>query len=182
MMPVAGSTEKVELGGDVRALLDVEAVHLLAGRAGLDRDERLAEHLADVILDLVDRAREADAALVAGVRLLELALAAPAGVDLGLHHPDRPAELLRGGLGLLRRGDRPPPRHRHAEPLENRLRLVFVDVHGSTSVIPGRLKAEPGTHDRPSPTGHGQHVIVGSGLSPAASPGMTSAVTPRAPG
>ena len=124
---------EVELGGDVRAFLDVEPADLLAGRAGLDRDQRPAEHLADVALDLLDRFREAHAALVAGLRLLEPALAAAAGVDLRLHHPDRPAELLRGRFRLLGRHHRLAARHRHAELLEDGLGLVFVDVHRSLS-------------------------------------------------
>ena len=53
--------------------------------------------------DLVDRLGEADAALVAGRGFLELALAAAAGMDLRLHHPDRPGELLGRGFGLLGR-------------------------------------------------------------------------------
>src|SRR4051794_4094757 len=87
------SMEEVELGGDVRAVLDIQTVDLLAGRAGLKRDERAAEHLLREGLDLLRRAREANPALVAGLRLLELPLAASAGVDLRLHDPDRAGQF-----------------------------------------------------------------------------------------
>ena len=63
---------------------------------GLDRHQRLAQHLLGEGLYLVDRLGEAHAALVAGVRLLEFALAAAAGVDLRLHHPDGAGQRLRG--------------------------------------------------------------------------------------
>jgi hypothetical protein len=72
-----------------------------AGRPRLDRHQRLAQHLLGKRLHLVDRLGEAHAALVAGVRLLECALAAAAGVDLRLHHPHGAGQRLRG---------RPPPR------------------------------------------------------------------------
>ena len=120
---------EVELGLDVRAVLDVEAVHLLAGLAGLDRDEGAPEHLLGEGLDLGGRLGEAHAALLAGVRLLEPALAAPARVDLALHHPERAAELARRRLGLRRLEDRLAPRHGQAELLQDGLGLVFVDVH-----------------------------------------------------
>src|SRR5690242_13264822 len=46
---------KVEFLGDVDAVGDVEPLDLLAVRACLDRDQRLAEHLCRVFADLVDR-------------------------------------------------------------------------------------------------------------------------------
>ena len=85
---------EVELLVDVRAVLEIEAVDLLAGRAGLHGDQRLAEHLLGEGLHLLDRAGEPDAALVARGRLLEPALAAAARMDLALDDPERPAEFL----------------------------------------------------------------------------------------
>ena len=41
-------------------------------------------------------------------------LAAPPCMGLDLNHPTVPAKLLRGRHGLLRRGRRPPQRHRQA--------------------------------------------------------------------
>ena len=133
---------EIELGGDVGAFLDIEPADLLAGLAGLGRDERLAEHLADEGLDLVDRAGEAHAALVAGVLLLELALAAAAGVDLRFHHPQRSAEFLGGVLGLVGGEHRLAAGHRHPEFLQDRLTLVFVDVHRPPLVILGRCVSD----------------------------------------
>ena len=93
---------EIELLVDVGAVLDVEAVDLLAWRAGLHRDQRLAEHLLGEFVDLGDRLGEADAALGVGGGFLELALAAAAGMDLALHHPERAGKLLGGGFRLRR--------------------------------------------------------------------------------
>ena len=86
---------EVEFLVDVDSVGDVEPLDLLAVRAGLDRDQSLAEHLGGMLAHLVDRMGEADAALGAVAELLELALAAAAGVDLRLHDPKRPGQLLR---------------------------------------------------------------------------------------
>jgi hypothetical protein len=124
---------QVELGLDLRAVLDVETVDLLAGRPGLRRHQGAAEHLARKGLHLVDRLGDAHPALVAGLRLRELALAAPAGVDLRLHHPDRTRQRARCRLGLAGRRDGLAQRDRDAELFQNGLALVFVDVHRSTA-------------------------------------------------
>ena len=120
---------EIELLLDVRAVFEIEAVDLLAGRAGLHGDQRRAEHFLDELLDLVDRLGEADAALVAGRGFLELALAAAAGMDLALHHPERSAELLGGGFGFLGLEDRHALGNGHAEFLQHGLRLIFMDIH-----------------------------------------------------
>ena len=70
---------------DVGAVLDQQAAHLLALRAGLVGLELHAEDLAGELRYVGFRARDLDAA----------ALAAAAGVDLRLDDPDRAAELLR---------------------------------------------------------------------------------------
>ena len=93
---------QVEFLVDRRAVLDVEAVHLLAGGAGLMRDQRPSEHLARELLHLGGGLRDAHAALLARVLLLERSLAAAAGMDLRLHHPDGTAEF---GRCLLRLRD-----------------------------------------------------------------------------
>ena len=74
-------------------------------------------------LDLVERARELDAA----------ALAAAAGVDLRLDDPDRAAELLRRLDGLLHAEGRVAARHGHAELAQDFLALVLVNLHAMLS-------------------------------------------------
>ena len=79
--------------------------------------------------DFVDRLGEADAALGVGAQFLELALAAAAGVDLRLDHPQRSGELL-GGLDRFVDAHRGMAGgNRHAELREQFLGLIFVDVH-----------------------------------------------------
>src|ERR1700704_3733328 len=120
---------QIKLLIDVGAFLDVEAVDLLAMRPGLHRDQRRAEHLLGKFIDLGDRFGDAHAALIAGGSFLELALATAAGVDLALHHPDRAAELFRRYLGIRRPQHRKALRDGHAEFMEQRLCLVFMDIH-----------------------------------------------------
>ena len=78
---------------DVDAVGDVEPLDLLAVRAGLDRHQGLAEHFGGMLAHLVDRAGEANAALGVRPEFLELALAAAAGMDLGLDHPQGPGSF-----------------------------------------------------------------------------------------
>ena len=120
---------QVEFFLDVDAVGDVEPLHLLAGRAGLDGDQRLAEHLARVVANFVDRMGEADPALGVGAELLELALAAAARVDLRLHHPQGAGQLFGGGDRLLDAHRGMAGGHRHAELREQLLGLILVDVH-----------------------------------------------------
>jgi hypothetical protein len=121
---------QVEFLGDVGAVGDVQPVDLLAVLAGLDGDQRVAEHVGCGGTDLVERARQADAALGLGRQFLELAFAATAGVDLRLDHPERPGELARGFDSLVDGHRGVAGGDRHAELGEQFLRLVFVDVHG----------------------------------------------------
>src|SRR6516225_6597410 len=104
---------------DCRAFLDIDAAHLAAMQPGLVRDQNGAEHPLSLALYLGDRFEDLDAA----------GLAAAAGMDLRLHHPDRAAELV-GGLFRIRRGEGcDPARYRHAEFPQYRFGLIFVDVH-----------------------------------------------------
>jgi len=124
---------EVEFLRDVGAVGDVEAVDLLARLAGLDRHQRIAEHVGGVRADFVERKGEADAALGIRAQFLELALAAAAGMDLRLHDIERPGKLLRrfdgfvDGEGCMAGGDR------RTELRQQFLGLVFVDVHGMGS-------------------------------------------------
>ena len=120
---------------DVDAVGDVEAVDLLALGAGLDRDERVAEHVLGVGADFVDRLGEANAALGVGAELGELALAAAAGVDLRLDHPQGPGELLGGADRILDAHRGMAGGDGDAELREQFLGLIFVDVHDDSRVI-----------------------------------------------
>ena len=120
---------QIELLVDLGAVLDIEPVDLLAVRPGLHRHQCRAQHLLGEFIDLGDRLGDADAALVAGGSFLELALAAAAGMDLALHHPDRTAQRFRGNVGILRPQHRHAPGDRHAEFVQQRLGLIFVDIH-----------------------------------------------------
>ena len=124
---------EIELAVDVGAVLDVEAVDLLAGRAGLLGHQRVAEHLLGVGDHLLDRLGQPDAALGVGAEFLELALAAAAGMDLALHHVERAGQRLRRGLGLAGLEDGNAFGDRRAERLQQRLALVLVDVHGAAA-------------------------------------------------
>src|SRR5882724_5826670 len=120
---------QIKLLVDLGAFLDVEPVDLLAMRPGLDRDQRGTQHLLGEFIDLGDRLGDTHAALVAGGGFLELALAAAAGVNLALHHPDRTAQRFRRHVGVGSPQHRYPARDRHAEFVQQRLGLIFMDVH-----------------------------------------------------
>ena len=70
---------------------------------------------------LLDRLGQAHAALLAGVGLLERALAAAACVDLRLDDPERTVELAGGGLGLLGAENDAAVRDRRAVVAQKRL-------------------------------------------------------------
>ena len=120
---------EVKFARDVDAVGDVQPVDLLANVAGLDRHQRVAEHVVGRGADLVGRLRQPDAALGFGWQLLELALAAPPGVDLRLDDEQRPGELARRRDRLVDGHRRIARRDRDAELGEEILRLIFVDVH-----------------------------------------------------
>src|SRR5262249_13434581 len=61
-------------------------------------------------------------------------LAAPAGVDLRLDDEQWRTEIARSLDRLLDREGRMSARHRHAEFLQHRLGLIFVDVHADLYV------------------------------------------------
>ncbi len=113
---------EVQFLGDRGAFLDVEAAHQAALGSGLVGDQGHAQHAGRFRANLVDGLAHLDPA----------ALAAPAGVDLGLHHPDRSAQLLRRGHGLLDAERRIAARNGDAIVGEDGLGLVFVYVHGGS--------------------------------------------------
>ena len=121
---------EIKLAVDGRAVLDIEALHDAAMRAGLVRDQRHAEHALGFFLDILDGFDDLDAA----------AFAAAAGMDLRLHHPDRPAKLLRRSDRFLHREGGLAARHGHAEAAQNLLGLIFVDVHGKFLGFDGGMR------------------------------------------
>ena len=123
---------EIELLLDVGAILDVEAVDLLARRPRLDRHERRAEHFLGELRDLVDRLGEAHAALFTGGSFLELALAAAAGMDLGLHDPERAAQFLRRRVRVFRLHHGDAARNGNAIFAQDGLGLILMDVHRDT--------------------------------------------------
>ena len=106
---------------DVGAFFDEEAPHLLAFGPGLVGFELHAQDLFRPRAHLVDRLRELDAA----------ALAAAAGADLRLHHPDLAAKLLRRLDRFVDAHRREAARRRHAVLAEDLLALVLVDFHAA---------------------------------------------------
>ncbi len=130
----------VEEDGEVVFLFDVardgevDRLHLAAGGAGLDGDQGVVEHLAGDLPGVGLGLAELHAALVA---VGEGALAAAAGVDLGLDHGralgeggEGGVELL-GGLGGGALGDG------HPVFLEQCLGLILVDVHAKGKTCEG---------------------------------------------
>ena len=115
---------------DVAGLGEVERLHLAAGRAGLDGDQRVVEHLVGVIERVGLGLGEFDAALVA---VGEGTLATPTGVYLRFDDDRSVGELrerrlkFSGGFGGNALG------YGHSELLKERLGLIFVDIHGSIS-------------------------------------------------
>ncbi len=72
----------VEFLFDFGAVLDVQPVDLLACRPGLFGDQRASEHFLGEACNFIDRLRQPHAALGVRRQALELALAAPTGMDL----------------------------------------------------------------------------------------------------
>src|SRR3546814_4899654 len=103
---------------------DVEPVHFLAGRAGLDRHQRLSQHLGCVLLHLVDRLRQAHAALGVRGRTDELALAATTCMDLRLDDIKRPGEFFGSGSRLFSGEGGIARRNRRAELRKQFLGLI----------------------------------------------------------
>ena len=94
-------------------------MHFLAVRPGLVRDQRRAEQALGLALHVVDRFHHLDAT----------SLAASAGMNLRLHDPDGPAEIVGGFHRFVHAHGRNAARHRYAELAQHGLRLVFMNVH-----------------------------------------------------
>ena len=94
--------------------------------------QKLARKLyeAFIALDVGDALGQPYAALGLRGEFGELALAASAGVDLRLHHVERPGQLLRRRDGFGHGHRRISGRHGDPVLGEQFLGLVFVNVHG----------------------------------------------------
>jgi len=105
--------------------------------------------IVDAAADLVDRAAEGDAALPRDIAvtgdhalehrgvdgLLEAALAAATRVHLRLDDPEVAAEVGRRLDGVVDRGRGRARGHGDAEPLQEFLRLVLVQLHRLSSSV-----------------------------------------------
>jgi hypothetical protein len=146
--------------GDVDRFGDHHLAHHAAGLAGLDGDQGLVEHLAGELRGLLGRLDEVDPALEA---ILEVALAAATGVNLGLDDQLGAGEFLRGGSCLFGGGCNLALGARDLESIEELLRLVFVDVHGRRKIAANlgdrprgsRKRPEAGEMGRPGRPGRG---------------------------
>jgi hypothetical protein len=157
VLPAGGAREQHDATGDavqgdrgvellraVDRLLDVDLVHDGARRAGLARDEPLAEQLGGLLGDLGRSGGKGDAARGAAV----------AGEDLALHGVARAAETPRNALRLRRRRRDLAERHREIEAAKQVLGLKLVDFHrpppmaGLARVSPSRSLAVRPSTDR----------------------------------
>ncbi len=120
---------QIQFALDIAAVLDIDAVDLLAGGTGLVRDQRASQHLAGQFLGLGHGFGQTHAALLAGGGFGEMALAAAAGMDLRLDHPQRAVQLARGRFGLVGLGHDTTVADRRAVMAQQRLGLIFVNVH-----------------------------------------------------
>src|SRR5262249_20086347 len=119
---------QVDFPGDVGRLLHQDFGNALALFAGLLGDERVFEHDLGDLATFVAAADEFDAAEVLAA-VLETALAAAAGVDLGFED-NRAAQAVERLLSLSRGGDDDPARHHGPGARQQFFRLIFVNLHG----------------------------------------------------
>src|SRR5271169_4102776 len=110
---------QIQLASDVAAFLDIDALDLAPSRSGLVGDEIMAEQGPRRGGDILLGADEFDSP----------GLAAAAGMDLSLDHPNRPAEPPRHSDSLRRGIGDPAARHADIKLRQQLFRLVFVDIH-----------------------------------------------------
>ena len=103
-------------------LFDVEARNELAHRAGLVRDEALAEQALGSVLDLHIVLAQLDAAR----------LTARTRMDLRLDDPFVAADFRRAIVGLLGTVGDASTRNWHAKLRKQLLSLILVNVHGDS--------------------------------------------------
>ena len=114
---------QIKLALDVEAFFDQQAPDDAALFAGLRRHELHAQNAAP----RATRPRPTDRASFTPPRL-----AAPACVNLRLHHHDGRAQPLRRGARFVLLEHHFAARHRNAELRENRFRLILVNLHDTS--------------------------------------------------
>src|SRR5690606_20627116 len=120
---------EIKFAINVGAVFDVETGDLLAGRAGLLGDQRVAQHFLRIGNHFLDRLGEAHAALCIGWQFLELALAASASMDLALDDIKRSGKRLCPFFRLFDGIDSHTIGDRCAVGVKQALGLVFVNIH-----------------------------------------------------
>ena len=120
---------EVELAVDIGAIFQIEPVDLLAFGAGLLGDQRVTQHLGDMGFHFISRMRQPDATLGIRAKFLEAALAAPACMDLALHHVERAGQFTQRLVHITRRQDGHALGHGRSVIPQQRLGLIFVNIH-----------------------------------------------------
>ncbi len=115
---------QVQLALDGQRFFDQQPLHDSPGGTGLVRNQPHAEHVAGELGGFGGILGDLDSA----------ALAAAAGVDLGLDH-HAAADLLGRPVRLLDRGGDLATGHRNVEPGQNGLGLILVDFHGNAVLV-----------------------------------------------
>ena len=95
----------------------------------------MRQHLVGEEPHIVDRFRDAHAALLARRGLLEVALSAPSGMNLRFHDRDGTAQFLRDRNGLLWRKGCVSARNGNAVISEDRFGLIFMHIHGTALIV-----------------------------------------------
>ena len=120
---------EIKLACNGRVLDHIDPPHQPALWPGLRRDQRLAEHAVGLGVELLQGLHQLDAAT----------FAPPAGVNLRFDHEGLAAERAGMGGGFVRGLGDAAFGHRRAIGLQQRLGLIFVDVHAEiAAAINGR--------------------------------------------
>ena len=113
---------QIQFAFDGRTVFNIKPLDQTAMRAGLMCHQGHAQHAPGFFLHILDGLHHLDTA----------ALAAAAGMDLGLHHPDRAGQGLGGGNRLFHREGGLATGHGRAEAAQDLFCLIFVYIHGVT--------------------------------------------------
>ena len=120
---------EIELFLDVGTVFDIKPVNLLTRWTGLDCYQCIAQHFVGKLGRFSDAFGKTHAALFASGSFFEFTFAASASVNLAFHHIQRAGKLLCRSLGFGCLEHRHARRNRHAKLFQNRLGLIFMDIH-----------------------------------------------------